>query len=139
MDNLSFRKLLEQYVFSVTKNYIDQVNEETQGKLIELFIKVGNEPKVNPIEEPVLPKRRYRNERIKMIERLLALHQANIEAARTYILQLDLLLKRAKKRIIDTYRKNHLIKRYQLLKTRYIIYLAKIETYHQYELSKLRT
>ncbi|MBD2756389.1 hypothetical protein [Spirosoma validum] len=136
---IPFNKLIENYVFSVSKKYIEEVGEDAQNKLINLFIHVGNEPHPEPVAKPISRRRSYRDERIKTIEHLISIHQACIDATRNYILFYDQLLSQVSQNIVSQERRCRLTSHYQSLKTKYMDYLTKLQEFQQLERSKLQT
>ena len=161
----SFDKLLEKYVFNVAAQFIDQVDPETQTKIIDLLNHIGKHtpPSGVPINdnslelttfpaeyydlqlekqwkealgEPVR-KRRTKNELHGITRRLINLYQIRIESTIFCIGQLQRLLKRSHNTISDRGRQSYLMSHYQSIINNKAAYLTKLQALHQAELKKV--
>lgn len=71
--------------------------------------------------------------------RLVNLQQAHIDSALANISRMEQLIQRVQRNIVSGDRRAILLKRYQLLQDGYVLYLAKVRTLQQKEMSKLST
>ena len=88
---------------------------------------------------PTSVKYAYKYSRIKNIERLIGSYQTVIETTIANIHTIEQLVRSTEKNLLTETRKANLVKRYQLIKNRYVDYLRKLQGLQRRELSKLET
>lgn len=127
-NKLTFGKLLEQYVFSVTGKFIALVDSKTQAKLIRLYTSINKE-----LPLPVKPSKAE----IKAIKGLIAIRQITIDTTLSYILRVDILVDKAEKTIPNTVKNIALLGRYLYLRNKYSVALIKIQALQQKDINRL--
>jgi hypothetical protein len=163
----SFDKLLESYVFNAAAQFIDQVDPETQAKIIDSLNHIsktapsgsvptnGNSLELintfpsesydeqlerqwkEALRKPVR-KKRIENETHGLTRRLVDLYQIRIESTILCIGRLQGLLKRSHNNISDGSMQSYIINHYQSIIDNKATYLTKMQALQQKELKKVQ-
>ncbi|GAB3888926.1 hypothetical protein [Spirosoma agri] len=162
----SVPQLLEQYVFTVAAQFIEQLDKPEQDQLIQFIVKLdpgpGSQTELyvdQPIETGFLADAdlgelifetqtgsrnnqpahfRQEDACLSPIDRLIATQQTHIDSTIINIARIAVLIKHTQNtQMSNQVRKNKLVTRYELFRDRYVTYLAKLQVLQEQQRNKL--
>ena len=134
-------QLLEQYVYRILEINIDQVDSDTQARLIQLYSNIYDQLCADSPDSASVPQlaTQWSNEQredIKIFRDLFVSYQCKIKAISVSIQQMNELINRASRGQLRSSDQLQLINHYQSIRKGFVVSLEKAQLFCEVELFK---